>query len=166
VPLEGKRVGVIGTGSTAIQITSALVDKVAHFELFQRTAQWVMPIENNFYTDRGQAGFPHPIPRASEFATKIKRKITDFFDRQCRDQFRLGRDEASIEKACLDNLENNVRDPVAARKAAAELSRRLQAHDLLDRTSTRPSSIPMPARDRGHHAHRSARRAHRRRRAA
>ena len=31
VALEGKRVGVIGTGSTAIQITSALVDKVARF---------------------------------------------------------------------------------------------------------------------------------------
>ena len=46
VDLDGKRVGVIGTGSTAIQITSALVDKVAKFELFQRTAQWMFPNPN------------------------------------------------------------------------------------------------------------------------
>ena len=37
VPLDGKRIGVIGTGSTAIQITDALVDRVAHLALFQRT---------------------------------------------------------------------------------------------------------------------------------
>ena len=36
VELEGQRVGVVGTGSTAIQITTALVDKVSHFDLFQR----------------------------------------------------------------------------------------------------------------------------------
>ena len=39
IPLEGKNVAVIGTGSTAIQITSALVDQVDEFALFQRSAQ-------------------------------------------------------------------------------------------------------------------------------
>ena len=39
--LAGKRVGVIGTGSTAIQIVGALVDEVEELTLFQRTAQWV-----------------------------------------------------------------------------------------------------------------------------
>ena len=57
VPLEGRRVGVIGTGSTAIQITSALVDKVSHYALFQRTAQWVMPIENPAYSEAERAEF-------------------------------------------------------------------------------------------------------------
>jgi cation diffusion facilitator CzcD-associated flavoprotein CzcO len=46
VPVDGKRVGVIGTGSTAIQITSALVPRVAKFSLFQRTPQWIAPQEN------------------------------------------------------------------------------------------------------------------------
>src|SRR5438270_3621231 len=41
VQLEGARVGVIGTGSTAVQITGAIVDVVAEFKLFQRTAQWI-----------------------------------------------------------------------------------------------------------------------------
>lgn len=41
VELANKRVGVIGTGSTAIQITSALAGKASHYSLFQRTPQWV-----------------------------------------------------------------------------------------------------------------------------
>lgn len=44
VSLAGKRVGVIGTGSTATQIVGAVVDEVAHLSLFQRTAQWILPL--------------------------------------------------------------------------------------------------------------------------
>lgn len=49
VPLDGKKIGVIGTGSTATQITVALADRASHFSMFQRTAQWVCP---NFDTKR------------------------------------------------------------------------------------------------------------------
>ena len=56
VPLDDQRVGVIGTGSTAIQVTSALVERVARYSLFQRTAQWIMPIEN----PAGQGHSRHP----------------------------------------------------------------------------------------------------------
>jgi cation diffusion facilitator CzcD-associated flavoprotein CzcO len=51
VTLDGARVGVIGTGSTAVQITGALVDRVAHLSLFQRTAQWIAPLENPAYDE-------------------------------------------------------------------------------------------------------------------
>jgi cation diffusion facilitator CzcD-associated flavoprotein CzcO len=50
VPLDGARVGVIGTGSTAVQITAALARRAEHFSLFQRTAQWVLPQANNEYS--------------------------------------------------------------------------------------------------------------------
>jgi cation diffusion facilitator CzcD-associated flavoprotein CzcO len=46
VPLEGARLGVIGTGSSAVQITGAVVDRVGEYHLFQRTAQWVLPMAN------------------------------------------------------------------------------------------------------------------------
>ena len=46
VDLTGKRLGIIGTGSSAVQITTAVVDEVAELRLFQRTAQWVLPVEN------------------------------------------------------------------------------------------------------------------------
>jgi cation diffusion facilitator CzcD-associated flavoprotein CzcO len=44
--LRGARVGVIGTGASAIQIVPAIVDRVAQLTLFQRTAPWVMPKSN------------------------------------------------------------------------------------------------------------------------
>ncbi len=50
VALEGKRVGVIGTGSTGMQITRALAPSVGHFALFQRTPQWIFPLPNRSYT--------------------------------------------------------------------------------------------------------------------
>lgn len=46
VELAGKRVGVIGTGSSATQIVTALAGKVERLSLFQRTAQWVFPVKD------------------------------------------------------------------------------------------------------------------------
>lgn len=46
VELSGKRVGVLGTGSTGTQIVTAIVDEVAKVSMFQRTAQWVFPFAN------------------------------------------------------------------------------------------------------------------------
>ena len=45
VPLDGRRVGVVGNGSTGVQITTALARRCA-FTVFQRTPQWVFPIAN------------------------------------------------------------------------------------------------------------------------
>ncbi len=53
VPLQGRRVGVIGTGSTGVQITCALADVAGQFTLFQRTAQWVYPTPNLRYRGLG-----------------------------------------------------------------------------------------------------------------
>lgn len=44
--LEGKRLGVIGSGSTGVQIVTQASKEVAHLDFFQRTPQWVLPIEN------------------------------------------------------------------------------------------------------------------------
>jgi cation diffusion facilitator CzcD-associated flavoprotein CzcO len=41
--LKGKKVAVIGTGASAIQIVPALVPTVGKLELFQRTAPWILP---------------------------------------------------------------------------------------------------------------------------
>ncbi|MEE9254462.1 MAG: NAD(P)/FAD-dependent oxidoreductase, partial [Pseudomonadales bacterium] len=51
VDFAGKRLGVIGTGSSAIQIVAALAPTAGKLSLFQRTAQWVMPQENPAYTE-------------------------------------------------------------------------------------------------------------------
>lgn len=46
VSVEGRRVGVVGTGSSGVQIATALAGTAAHLSVFQRTAQWVFPIPN------------------------------------------------------------------------------------------------------------------------
>lgn len=45
-PLAGARVGVIGTGSSAVQIVGAVTDVVGELHLFQRTPQWILPVQN------------------------------------------------------------------------------------------------------------------------
>lgn len=43
ISLEGKKVAVIGSGASAIQIISAIAPTVARLEVFQRTPAWVLP---------------------------------------------------------------------------------------------------------------------------
>jgi cation diffusion facilitator CzcD-associated flavoprotein CzcO len=50
VPLTGQRIGVIGTGSTGMQITRALAPLAGHYELYQRTPQWILPLPNRRYS--------------------------------------------------------------------------------------------------------------------
>ncbi len=43
VPLADRRIGVVGTGASAIQLVPQLVDKAARVSLFQRTPAWILP---------------------------------------------------------------------------------------------------------------------------
>lgn len=47
--LSGKRVGIIGTGSTAAQIIGEITPKVGHMSVFQRTPQWIAPLPQRKY---------------------------------------------------------------------------------------------------------------------
>jgi cation diffusion facilitator CzcD-associated flavoprotein CzcO len=46
VDYAGKRVGIIGTGSTATQMTPILAESVEHLYIFKRTAQYVIEAQN------------------------------------------------------------------------------------------------------------------------
>jgi cation diffusion facilitator CzcD-associated flavoprotein CzcO len=41
--LRGKRVAVVGTGASAIQVVPSIADEVGHLTVFQRTPPWVAP---------------------------------------------------------------------------------------------------------------------------
>ena len=41
--LAGKRVGVIGTGASAAQVITSIADEVESLTVFQRTATWALP---------------------------------------------------------------------------------------------------------------------------
>jgi cation diffusion facilitator CzcD-associated flavoprotein CzcO len=109
VALVGKRVGVVGTGSSAIQIVSALVDQVAELVLFQRTPQWIAPVENPAYGDEEKEEFRHHPEAMEAIRAEVSRAFTEGFANVLVDA------ESPLLKVihdtCVANLENSVRDP-------------------------------------------------------
>ncbi len=57
--LAGKRVAVIGTGASAIQIIPEVQPVAGHLDVYQRTAPWVMPRNDRDYTRLEQLAFRH-----------------------------------------------------------------------------------------------------------
>ena len=55
VDFTGKRVGVIGTGATAVQLIQEVAKTAGHLTVFQRTANWCAPLHNSEISDEEQA---------------------------------------------------------------------------------------------------------------
>lgn len=53
--LDGKRVGLVGTGASAIQIGPEIAPRVASLTVFQRTAPWVVPRDDRARGPVGRA---------------------------------------------------------------------------------------------------------------
>ncbi len=70
VHLDGRRVGVIGTGATGVQLIAAIAPEVGSLHVFQRRPNWCAPLHNG------------PIP-AEEMAD-IKARYDEIFDRCAR----------------------------------------------------------------------------------
>jgi cation diffusion facilitator CzcD-associated flavoprotein CzcO len=108
VQLEDARVGVIGMGSTAVQIVGAIVKRVSKLTLFQRTAQWIMPQDNPSYADDERSGFRNHPERMKDLHSELSQQF-DIFANAVVDaespQMKL------VEKLCRANLEDSVRDP-------------------------------------------------------
>jgi cation diffusion facilitator CzcD-associated flavoprotein CzcO len=107
--LAGKRVGVVGTGSTAIQIVSTLVDEVAELTLFQRTPQWVAPVDNPAYSVREQAEFRERPELMAALRAEQARTLTDVFANHLVDA--RSPQLQAIHDVCVANLESSVKDP-------------------------------------------------------
>jgi cation diffusion facilitator CzcD-associated flavoprotein CzcO len=54
VDFAGKRVGVIGTGSSAVQAIPLIAEQAAHLRVFQRTANYCAPAHNRLLTSDDQ----------------------------------------------------------------------------------------------------------------
>ena len=55
VDFAGKRVAVIGTGSSGVQVVPAIADEVASLTVYQRSANWCTPLNNAPITPEEQA---------------------------------------------------------------------------------------------------------------
>ena len=54
VVIEGKRVGVIGTGATGVQVIQEVAKTASHLTVFQRTPNWCAPLRNRPISDAEQ----------------------------------------------------------------------------------------------------------------
>ena len=108
VPLDGRRIGIVGTGSTAVQITADIVGRVANLALFQRTAQWIFPQENPAFTEQEKDLFRNQPQAMDDLHASLTRLFADTFgEAVIGDKEQMKR----IEDACRANLEDNVHDP-------------------------------------------------------
>jgi cation diffusion facilitator CzcD-associated flavoprotein CzcO len=55
VDLTGKKVAVIGTGATGIQVIAEIADKVGELKVFQRRPNWSAPLHNSEISDEEMA---------------------------------------------------------------------------------------------------------------
>jgi len=111
VRLEGKRIGVIGNGSTGVQMMEPLSELAAHLTMFQRTPQWIFPVGNKRYSER-ERSWTRRLP--------ILGKLTRAFYKQVFELGSVGVVQdgywrRSMAKGCREYLET-VKDPELRRK--------------------------------------------------
>jgi len=104
--LAGKRIGVIGTGSTASQVVPALAPAAARLTLFQRTPNWVMP-----RMDRHYGAVDRWLMRLPGYAALVRRAWL-----QVLEMGRRGFDEGTLARrlmigAATAHLRRQVADP-------------------------------------------------------
>ncbi|NRA42589.1 MAG: NAD(P)/FAD-dependent oxidoreductase [Pseudomonadales bacterium] len=70
---SGKRIGLLGSGSSGVQATAPLAEKAAHLTTFIRTPQWVMPTPNPYY-----GSFSRYLKRKVPLLGTLTRKFYDW----------------------------------------------------------------------------------------
>ena len=115
VALDDRRIGVIGNGSTGVQIVSALSTRASTLVHFQRSPQWIMPVQNFIYSETDRHAFRSDVSRidairfGDEYWAGIRRFNKAIIEVDSPEM-------AEIEGIVLRNLEDNVQDPVLREK--------------------------------------------------
>jgi len=107
--LEGETVGVIGSAASAVQLVPEIVKEAGQVHLFQRTANWVLPKEDDPYTEEQLEQFRNDPSLAAAARKEIFDGIETgqaFYDRSVREE---------TEKIALAALEV-VEDPAVREK--------------------------------------------------
>jgi cation diffusion facilitator CzcD-associated flavoprotein CzcO len=105
--LAGRRVAVVGTGASAVQLVPELARTAAHVTLFQRTPAWIMPRDARPYDEAERARFArHPEELAA---------LRDVLYAEGEERFASRSGDADAAAAArataLAHLESQVADP-------------------------------------------------------
>lgn len=91
VTLEGKRVGVIGTGSTGIQLITAIAPDCGHLTVFQRTPQYSVPLRKR--------------PQTKEEINDIKANYDEIWDQVRNSMTAFGYEESDVPASSVSEEE-------------------------------------------------------------
>ena len=105
--LRGKRVAMVGTGASAIQIVPAIQPEVGRLTLFQRTPPWVMP-----RVDRAISGAERALHRALPFTAQARRGLLwGMRELQVQAFTKRPNELGFIEKLAKRNMARAIKDP-------------------------------------------------------
>ncbi|MFG2650921.1 flavin-containing monooxygenase [Streptomyces sp. NPDC048436] len=105
--LRGKRVAMIGTGASAIQIVPAIQREVGKLTLFQRTPPWVMP-----RMDRAISKAERWLHRQLPFTTQARRGILwGIRELQVQAFTKRPNELGAVEQLAKRNIARAIKDP-------------------------------------------------------
>ncbi|MER5752298.1 NAD(P)/FAD-dependent oxidoreductase [Streptomyces sp. NPDC002088] len=110
--LRGKRVAMVGTGASAIQIVPAIQPQVGRLTLFQRTPPWVMP-----RVDRAITGAERALHRALPVTSQLRRGLLWGLRELQVQAFTKHPDELGfVEQLAKRNMARAIKDPALRAK--------------------------------------------------
>jgi cation diffusion facilitator CzcD-associated flavoprotein CzcO len=112
-PLQGKRVGVIGTGASAVQFVPEIASLLAQLTVFQRTGNWFLPRKNRPYPELAKAAIER-IPGLQEFRRRFVFEYGETLTMLIRHPKTLGRIGRARSAAFM---RSQLKDPALREKA-------------------------------------------------
>jgi cation diffusion facilitator CzcD-associated flavoprotein CzcO len=112
-PLAGKRVAVIGTGASAVQLIPEIAPKVRRLSVFQRTGNWFLPRKNRRYPAAVKAAI-ELVPGLQAFRRKFIFEYTESLTLAIRHPNTVGR-LAGVRSAAF--MRSQLKDPELRAKA-------------------------------------------------
>jgi cation diffusion facilitator CzcD-associated flavoprotein CzcO len=112
-PLAGKRVAVIGTGASAVQLVPEIAGDVAQLSVFQRTGNWFLPRENRRYPAIVKEAIKR-LPGVQEFRRRFMFQYCEAITLAIRHPRTIGR-LAGARSAAF--MRSQLKDPEVRRKA-------------------------------------------------
>jgi cation diffusion facilitator CzcD-associated flavoprotein CzcO len=98
--LAGKRVGVVGTGASAVQFVPEIAPAVSRLTVFQRTGNWFLPRRNRPYPPLAKAAFEH-VPGLQEYRRRYIYNYAESLTAMIRHPRTLGRIGAAYSAAFM-----------------------------------------------------------------
>jgi cation diffusion facilitator CzcD-associated flavoprotein CzcO len=155
VDLTGRRVAVIGTGSSGIQTITAIAEQTAALEVFQRTPNFAIPAHNRTLTDEERAAVKRDYAqiRAADRASGLgfatydgTTPLTDHSAEEVERELdaRWARGGLGYSRAFTDVMTNAESNEVLAEYAREQIRTRVDDPELAELLS--PRSYPLASK--------------------